>query len=82
MIKNFSLELNQEEVKQLIKEACEREIGRKVLSVDFTISAGYDDRFEHSPAALSKVVVKLGEEIKSVRHTAERPDDAWGRGPG
>lgn len=63
MIKNFSLELNESEVKQLIKEACEREIGRKVLSIDFDICKGYDDRFEYAPSSLSKAVVKLGESL-------------------
>ena len=68
-IKNFSLELNEAELKELVKEAAEREIGRRVLSVEFSISAGYEDRFEHSPAALNKVVVKLGEEIPTPEPT-------------
>lgn len=76
LMKSFKLELSQKEVEQLIKEACEREIGRTVVSVDISINPGYDDRFESSPAGISKVTVKLGEEIrKKQTYQTAIPDD-------
>lgn len=62
-IRNFSLELSESDLKELIKDAAERETGRKVISISFSISAGYQDRFESSSPCLNSVTVKLGEEI-------------------
>lgn len=82
IIKNYSVELGLLDVKELIRNAVEQETGRYVTSIDFSISGGYEDRFSSTPAALTKVTVKLGELITSSRQVAERPDDVWGRGPG
>lgn len=64
-IRNFSLELSESDLKELIKDAAERETGRKVISISFSISAGYQDRFESSSPCLNNVTVKLGEELKN-----------------
>lgn len=62
-IRNYSLELTKTDLEELIKEAAERETGRRVISISFSISAGYQDRFESRSPCLNSVTVKLGEEI-------------------
>lgn len=62
-IKNYSVELGIDDIKQLITTAVE-ETGRYVTSIEITIDAGYEDRFSFQPACFNKAVVKLGELIK------------------
>ncbi len=64
-IKNYSVELGINDIKQLITAAVEEETGRYVTSIEITIDAGYEDRFSFQPACFNKAVVKLGELIKN-----------------
>ena len=64
LIKNYSVELGKDDLVAIIKRAVEAETCRHVLSIDFHINAGSEDRFQYTPPSLGKVVVKLGEPIK------------------
>ena len=65
LIKNYSVELNRSDLEAIIKQAVEAETCRHVLSIDFHINAGSEDRFQYTPASLGKVTVKLGEVLNA-----------------
>lgn len=57
---NMSVDLTGGDIKQLITEWAEKKVpGHKVKSVEFSISAGYDDRFSSSPPSLTKATVRM-----------------------
>jgi len=64
LIKNFSVELTKDEISSILVKVVEEETRRKVLSVRFNISGGYEDRYQYTTADLTSVVIQLGDEIK------------------
>ena len=63
VISKYSVELNQDDVKELLSMAVQNETQRKVTSIEFHINGGSEDRFQYTPPLLGKVVVQLGEPI-------------------
>ena len=66
IITNMSIKLNEEQVKQIITDAVERETKRKVTKIYVNVNAG-DRGFSQFepfvPASLSNITVELGDVI-------------------
>ena len=73
LIKNYSVELGKGDLEAIIKRAVQAETCRHVLSIDFHINAGSEDRFQYTPASLGKVVVKLGEVLNARSMISPQP---------